>query len=48
MEVQSIGKKYIIDLFSMSEGEFRKILEDINTERIRMAVFDLYEVPKDY
>jgi hypothetical protein len=32
----------------MSEEEFRKILETIDTEKIRLQVFDLYEVPTEY
>jgi hypothetical protein len=32
----------------MSEENFRKILESIDTEKIRMVVFELYEVPTEY
>ena len=38
----------INDWCSISEGYFRKILESIDIENIRMKVFELYDVPTDY
>ncbi len=43
-----ISKRISFILFSMSEEEFRRILESIDTEKIRMLVFELYEVPIEY
>ncbi len=43
-----ISKRISFILFSMSEEEFRRILESIDTEKIRMLVFELYEVPTEY
>ena len=46
--VHMISKRLSFIIFSMSEEEFRKILETIDTEKIRLQVFDLYEVPTEY
>jgi len=46
--VYMISKRISFILFSMSEEEFRRILESIDTEKIRMLVFELYEVPTEY
>jgi hypothetical protein len=46
--VYMISKRISFILFSMSEEEFRRILESIDTEKIRMLVFELYEVPIEY
>ena len=46
--VHMISKRLSFILFSMSEEEFRRILESIDTEKIRMLVFELYEVPIEY
>ncbi len=46
--VHTISKRLYFIIFSMSEEEFRRILETIDTEKIRMQVFDLYEVPTEY